>query len=152
MRIAGAQRAHDHVVLLGRVLDHHHMLALAAGIVEFGDRRGRILHQPGAIGRIAPGLGYHADAVARSDLLLIEVDQEIEGRWINIAFLGQDRFQRTHAQFGLRQLGMVVIVVVMVVVIVIMVAHGLRIGAKSGLCRGRDSASICRWGSGQGAR
>jgi hypothetical protein len=46
----------------------------------------------------------------------------------------------------------VIVVVMMVVVIVIMVAHGVRIGAKSGLCRGRDSASICRWGSGQGAR
>jgi hypothetical protein len=41
--------------------------------------------------------------------------------------------------------------VIVVVVIVIMVAHTVRIGAKSGLCRGRDSASICRWGGGQDA-
>ena len=53
MRITGAQRAHDHVVLLGRVLDHHHVLALAAGIVELGDGRGRVLQQPRVIGRIA---------------------------------------------------------------------------------------------------
>jgi hypothetical protein len=45
----------------------------------------------------------------------------------------------------------VIVVVMMVVVVVIVVAHALRIVAKSGLCRGRDSASICRWGSGQGA-
>ena len=95
-------------------------------IVELGDRRGRVLQQPRAIGRIAPGLRDHADAVARADLLLIEIDQEIEGRRIDIAFLGQDRFQRAHAQLGLRQIGMVVIVVMMVVVVVIMVAHGVK--------------------------
>src|SRR5437879_10850082 len=98
------------------------------------------------VGRIAPGLSDHANAVARSDLLLIEIDQEVEGCRIDIAFLGQDRFQRAHAQLGLRQFGMIVI---MVVVVVVMPGHGAKIGAKSGLCRGRDSASISPWGRGQ---
>jgi hypothetical protein len=43
-----------------------------------------------------------------------------------------------------------VVIVMMAVVVVIMVAHGVRIGEESGLCRGGDSASICRWGSGEG--
>jgi hypothetical protein len=45
---------------------------------------------------------------------------------------------------------MVVIVVVMMMV-VIMIGHGPKIGAKSGLCRGEDSASISTWDLGQGA-
>ena len=102
-------------------------------------------------GRICPGLGDNLRAVMRADLGLVSLDDGIQRSRIDIAFLGQDRLQRAHAQLGLRQFGMVVIVVVSGVVIVIMVAHGVRIGAKSGLCRGRDSASICRWGSGQGA-
>jgi hypothetical protein len=42
-------------------------------------------------------------------------------------------------------------VVIVVVMVVIMIGHGPKIGAKSGLCRGGDSASICICGVGQGA-
>ena len=93
--------------------------------------------QPLAIGRIGPGPGDDAGAVARADLLLVGLDQEIERGRIDVAFFGQHRFQRAHAQLGFRQFGMVVIVVVMmVVVVVVMVVHKGRIVAKSGLCRG----------------
>ena len=44
-RVAGAQRADDHVVQLGRVLDRDHVLALAADIAERGDRLGRVRQQ-----------------------------------------------------------------------------------------------------------
>ena len=71
--------------------------------------------------RIGPRFCHHADAVARADLLLVEVDQEIKRSRIDIAFFGQDRFQRADAQLRLRQLGMVVIVVVMMVVVVVIV-------------------------------
>jgi hypothetical protein len=36
------------------------------------------------------------------------------------------------------------VVVVVVMVVVIMIGHGAKIGAKSGLCRGEDSASISK--------
>jgi len=36
---------------------------------------------------------------------------------VPIAFFGQDRLERAHAQLGLGQLGMIVIVVMMVVIL-----------------------------------
>ena len=97
------------------------MFALAAGVAQFGDRRRRIGEQPLAVVGIDPGAGNDAGAVARADLLLIGLDQQIERRRIDVALLGQQRLQRAHAQVGFRQFGMVVIVVV---VVVIVSAHG----------------------------
>ena len=93
------------------------MLALASGKAELADRRRRIFQQPGAVSRIGPGLGDDAGAVARSDFLLVSLDQEIERRRIDIVLLGQYRFQRAHAQFGLRQFGMIVVVMMVVVIV-----------------------------------
>ena len=46
----------------------------------------------------------------RADPGLIGLDDGVQRRRIDITLLGQDRFQRAYAQFGLRQFRMVVIV------------------------------------------
>ena len=107
------------------------------------DRLGGVLQQGLLEGGIGPGLGDDLRAIVRADLGLVGLDDGVERGRLDIAFFGQDRLERAHAQLGLRQFRMVVIVVVMVVV---MVAHGRKIGAKSGLCRGEDSASISAMG------
>ena len=89
------------------------------------------LMQPGAIGRIGPGAGHHAGAVARADLGLVGLDQKVERGGIDIALLGQDGFERAHAQFGLGQFRMVVVVMMMVV----MAGHLRRIGEIFRRCR-----------------
>ena len=65
--------------------------------------------------------------------------------WIDIAFFGQDGFQRAHPQLGLGQFRMVRVVVMMIVIVA---CHGLRINAIFCPCRGTDSVSPCEWGFG----
>ena len=77
--------------------------------------RRRSSHSP--VVRIAPGLGDHMRAVARADLGLVGLDQEVERRRVDIALLGQHRFERAHAQLGLGELRMVVVVVMVVIVV-----------------------------------
>ena len=67
-RVAGAERADDQVVLVGRVLDRHHVLALPPAVAELGDGRGGVRAQPVGEGRIDPGPRDHPGAVARPDL------------------------------------------------------------------------------------
>ncbi len=102
------------------------MLALAAGIAELGDRRGRIGAEPLEIGGIAPGLGDDARAVPRPDLGLIGLRDRIDRRGIEVALLDQDGFQRLHPERDLRQGGTVV--VSMVVRRVIVIVHGGSLG------------------------
>ena len=119
------------------VLDRHDVLALSSGITEFGNRGRGISQQTGAIRGIGPGAGDHAGAVPRPDLGLVGFDQEIERGRIDITLLGQDGFERAHAQFGLGQVRMVVVAVMMVVIVI---AHGNRIGGTIQRCRGASRA------------
>ena len=114
-RIAGAQRADDHVVQLRRVLDRDQVIADAVEQTERGDRLAGVLEQRLLERRIAPGLGDDAGAVMRADLGLIGLDDGVERRRIDIALLGQHGFERAHAQLHFRQLGAVVVVMVVVV-------------------------------------
>jgi hypothetical protein len=59
---------------------------------------------------IHPCLGNDFGTISRANLFLIPLDQEIDGRWIDIALLKQDGLKRANTQFGFRQMGMVVIV------------------------------------------
>ena len=74
------------------------------------------------IGRIGPGLGDDAGAVARADLGLVGLDQGVDRRRIDIAFLDQDGFERPHPQLDFRQMAMVVVVVMMGMIMI--VCHG----------------------------
>ena len=124
---------------LRRVLDRDQMVADPADMAERADGRAGVVEQRLFERGIGPRLGDHLGAVMRADPGFIGLDDGIQRRRINVPLLGQDRLQRAHAQFRLRQFGMVVIVV-MVVVIVIMFAHGQQDSRKipamsrQGLC------------------
>ena len=102
------------------------MLALTARVADFGNRGRRVLQEACAIGWIGPGFRNDTRAVARSDFLLIGLDQQVERNRIDIAFFGQHGFQGAYAHLGFRQLRMIVIVVVFVV----MFGHGLTISKR----------------------
>src|SRR5438067_1301682 len=117
------------------------MVADAADMAERADRLGAVLKQRCLESRIGPRLGDDARAVMRADLGLVGLDDGVERGRLDIAFFGQDRLKRAHAQLGLGQLRMVVIVVR------VMFAHGPKIVPESWRCRGEDSASMVTWAS-----
>ena len=117
-RVAGAQRADDHVVPLRRVLDRDQMVADAAHVAHRGDRLGGVREQRLLERRIGPGLGDDDRAVARADLGLVGLDDGVERRRVDVALLGQHGFERAHAKLRLRQLRAVLVIVVMVVIVV----------------------------------
>jgi hypothetical protein len=59
---------------------------------------------------VHPRLGNYSGTISGADLFLIPLDQEIDGRGIDITFLEQNGLKRTDAQFRFRQVGMFVIV------------------------------------------
>src|SRR5215831_16334938 len=128
--IAGAQRAHDHVVDLLRVLDRHEMVADAADMAKRRDRGGAVREEMALELGISPGLRDDARAVARADLGLVSLDDQIERLGIDITFLGQNRFQGAHAELHLTELGAVVIVMMMIVAFA---AHGANLADARGL-------------------
>src|SRR5829696_3498109 len=63
---------------------------------------------------------HHLGAVARPDLGLVGLDQNIDRRRIDIALLGQDRLEGADPKLDVGELA----VFVVVVVVVVMVVHG----------------------------
>jgi len=124
---------------LRRVLDGDEMVADPADMTECAHRPGSVIQQGLFEGRVRPGLGDNLRAIVRADLRFVGLDNGIERGRFDIAFFGQDRLERAHAQLGLRQFRMVVM---MVVVVVIIVAHRTKIVAESGLCRGKDLGRV----------
>ena len=87
------------------------------------DRLGGVGEQRLPVFGIGPGLGHRLGAVVRADAGLVGLDDGVERLRIDIALLGQDGFQRPHAQLRLGQLR-AVLVVVMMLVIVVVSGHG----------------------------
>src|SRR5262249_47768590 len=114
-RIAGAQRADDHVVLGGRVLDRDQMIPDPALVAERAHRLRGVLEQRLLQLRIGPGLGDDARAVARRHSGLLGLDDDVERGRSDVALLGEHRLQRAHAQLRLRALRAVLVVVIVVV-------------------------------------
>lgn len=81
---------------------------LTAEIAERADRRRAVLQQELLELRIRPGPGDDLRAVARTDLVLIAIDDRVQGGRIDQPFLRQQRFQRPHAQIGIRKVGVIV--------------------------------------------
>ena len=73
------------------------------------------VEQPVPVGRIDPGFRDHLGPVPRPDLDLVGLDERIDRRRIDIAFLDQDRFECAHAQLDLGEVAVVVMIMVMVV-------------------------------------
>ena len=90
--------------------------------------------------RIGPGLGDRAGAVVRADPGLVGLDDAIERGRIDIALLGQDRFQRPHPQLhlgqlravGVRRARLAMIVVAVMMIRMAMIAVVLRHDILSG--------------------
>ena len=94
---------------VSRVLDGDHVLALAPGVAERRDGRARVVEQPFAERGIDPGARDDARAVARTDLGLIGVDQDIERSGIDVAFLREHRLQRADAHVHFAELAVIVV-------------------------------------------
>jgi hypothetical protein len=69
----------------------------AARRAESGKGLARVLKQLPAEVRIDPGLGDGARAAMRADFVLVGLDDGIERGRLDIAFFGQDGFQRADA-------------------------------------------------------
>jgi hypothetical protein len=80
-----------------------------AGVTEFRDRSRGIGQQALLVGRIDPGLRYHPRAVARTDLMLVGIDQCIKSCRIDQPLLDQQRFERLDAKGEVRRNRMVAV-------------------------------------------
>src|SRR5262249_46174015 len=103
-RVAGAQGADDEVVDFGRVLERDQMRPDRADMSERIRRLGRVFEQALLEVGIDPGARHDARAVMRADLRLARLDDRVERGRLDIAFLGQDRFERPHPQLQVGQL------------------------------------------------
>ena len=97
---------------LAEFLNHHHVFALHAAIAQFSDGSVGVSHQALFVGRISPRTCHHACAVSGTDLVLVRVNQRIEGHPIHQA-LFTERFERFHAQREVRRNRLVLVFVVM---------------------------------------
>ena len=88
---------------LGRVLEDHHVLALAAHVAELCDRGARVLEEPRFVRGIDPRASHDPGAVARSHFSLVRVDQRVEGRRIHEPLLDEEGLERPHSEVGLRE-------------------------------------------------
>ena len=86
---------------LRRVLDRDEMVADPADMAERADGLAGVVEQGLFERGVGPGFGDDLRAIVRADLGLVRLDDGIERRRIDVAFLGQDRLERAHAQFGL---------------------------------------------------
>ena len=88
---------------LRRVLDGDQVIADRADMAQRADRGGGVLQERLLESGIGPRLGDDTGAVARPDLGLVGLDDGVERRRVDVALLGQDGFQRAHAQLRLGQ-------------------------------------------------
>src|ERR1700722_7556386 len=113
-RIAGAERANDHVVDVVSVLHDHHVFALDARIAKLVDGFGSIAQKSLLELRIRPRLGDDAGPVVRADLVLISVYELVDSDGVEQLLFDQQRFYRFHAERYLR--GPVFVMMLMVVI------------------------------------
>jgi hypothetical protein len=85
------------------------VLALAARVAQRRDRGGRVAQQPVAKVRVDPGSCHDARSIARADARLVGIDQRIERGRIDVALLGEHRFQCPHAQVHVAQFAVFVL-------------------------------------------
>jgi len=119
-------------VALWRILDNDEMVADSADMTERAHGLAAVIQQGLPESGIGPGFSHNLRAIVRADLRLIGLDDGVERSRIDIAFFGQDGLERAHAQLGLGQFRMVVIMVMMVV----LVGHIGKIDEIMGMSRG----------------
>ncbi|GEM98922.1 hypothetical protein MRA01_34620 [Methylobacterium radiotolerans] len=67
----------------------------------------------------------------RADLGLVELDQGIEGRRVDVALLGEQRFQGAHPGLDRRQVAAVVVIVMIMRVLRVIVTHPALLTARN---------------------
>jgi len=87
------------------------MLALAAAVAELRDGGGGVGQQAFLICGIDPGARYHSRAVARSDLVLLRVDERIERSAIDQSLFDEQRFERLDTQSEVGRNFLVIVIV-----------------------------------------
>ena len=100
------------------------MFALAAAEPQRSDGRGGVLQQPVPKFRVAPRVRDHPCAVARPDLGLVGVDQEIQRRGIDIALVGQQSLERADPQLQRREFAALVVVEMVVLRMGVVIGPG----------------------------
>src|SRR6516164_11632980 len=75
------------------------------------DSVGRVRQQSPLEVGIDPGARDDARPDMRADFGLEILDDLIEGGWVDVALLGQDRFECLHSKLHLRELGAMIVVV-----------------------------------------
>jgi len=85
-------------VALGCVLDDHEAFALHSGITELSDRAGPISEEASLVFGVDPRTSDDPRAVARTNLVLIGIDQGVECSLIDEPLLDKQRFERHYAQ------------------------------------------------------
>ena len=96
--VARAERAHDEVVPLVRVLDRAQVLGDEAADVQLARRRGGVLQQPLLERGIGPGARDDARSVQRSDVAAVGLDDDVDGRLAEQPLLDQQRFDGARAE------------------------------------------------------
>jgi hypothetical protein len=86
----------------GRVLHHHHVVALRATEAEFGDRGRAVGQQALPVLRVGPGPGHHPGPVHRADLGFVAVDGLVDEPLGDQSPLGQQRLKRRDPLFHRR--------------------------------------------------
>ena len=134
-RVAGAERAHDQVVDLRRVLDHHHVFSLPAGKTKLGDGGAGVLEQALLEGGIHPRASDDSGAVVWPDLSLVSINQRVERGRVDQPLVHEQRLESLDAELRLGQRSAVRSRAV-VVMVVIAAPHDLLLGRIH--CRGQS--------------
>jgi hypothetical protein len=77
----------------GGILHYQRVLALRAAVAEFSERGAAIRQQACFVRRIDPGPRHHARAIARADLVLIDINDRVKCRGIDEPFFDEQGFQ-----------------------------------------------------------
>src|SRR5262249_30284473 len=107
--VTGAQGADDEVVHLRRVLDGDQMRRDRVEPAHRVCRRGPVLEQAALKLRIDPGPSDDLRPDMRADPGLEILDDLVEGGRVDIALLGQDRFERLHPELHFGEFGAVIV-------------------------------------------
>src|SRR5262245_2595538 len=119
VRIARAERAHDHVVNARPVLDD---LEVDAAEAQLLDGRGAVGKEPLLVRWVEPRPRHDLGAVVRSDVLLVRAHDAVDRVAGDELLFHQQGLERAHAQREDR-FGLPVMMAVLVAVVVMGVAH-----------------------------
>jgi hypothetical protein len=112
-------------VLLGSDSQRHHMFALPSRKAQGRNCRRSVVEKPAAEFLVAPRARHDLRSIARTDLGLVSVDQHIERRGVDIALLGQHRFQGANAQLQRTERTALMTMTMTMIVSVVGSAHSL---------------------------